>query len=145
MAAKDRHKVILLEWLGDPENEWLRRKELSTHVLGFSKGQQIHNVFSAAELNEIENEALELRRSKYSGKIAEVDSKLFEKAISGDHDAIKLVYEKFDGLIKRIHLKADVNSKSTMEAGSGLLKVLSALGEATTGRKEISDQGSDST
>jgi hypothetical protein len=65
MKAKDRHRIKLLEYLGNPENEWLTRSRLSTEALGFRRENQVYRVFTVEELNQIEVEALDIRRKKY--------------------------------------------------------------------------------
>lgn len=97
MKAKDRHRITLLEYLGNPENGFPSRLELSVQVLGFKSQQHIYKVFTPEELSEIEREALDIRRTKYASRIAMVDQGLIVKAASGDAQAAKLVYQRFEG------------------------------------------------
>ncbi len=97
LSAKEKGKVKLLEYLGNAENDFLSRGDLSTIVLGYKNSKQINRTFTAAELTEIEAEALEIRRKKYSSHISEVDLALLKKAKKGDAKAAKLVYQRFEG------------------------------------------------
>jgi hypothetical protein len=98
LAAKDRHRQTLIEYLTNPDNPYLTRSKLSTDVLGFSSQSVIYTHFSPDELAEIEHEALELRRSCYAAKLAQVDQGLLDSAIkSGGAAEAKLVYERFEG------------------------------------------------
>lgn len=97
MKSKDMHREKLLEYLGNPDNEFLPRCKLSTDVLGFKQEKQIHQVFSPDELRELESEALELRRKRYIRHISVADIALLNKAADGDVPAIKLAYQRFEG------------------------------------------------
>jgi len=94
-TAKDRARDKLLQYLGNPENEWLPRIKLSTEVLGYTTTTAIHNMFTADELCEIDNEALALRRKKYASRISEVDRGMLSKALV-DPQAARLIYQRFE-------------------------------------------------
>ncbi len=118
MTAKEKHKNKLLEYLGNPGNEWLDRATLSTEVLGYKQENGIHKCFSPAELNEIEAEALELRRKKYASCLARVDSGLLKEAANGNPNAAKLVYQRFEDWApktKQEHSFSKENLKEIME------------------------------
>lgn len=104
MKAKDRALIKLLEYLADPNNEWLHRQDLSTQVLGYKYGQHIHTLFTADELHAIEAEALELRRKRYSNALSKIDSALLVRALKSDASAI-LAYQRFEGWIPEIGTK----------------------------------------
>ncbi|RJQ76192.1 MAG: hypothetical protein C4519_14865 [Desulfobacteraceae bacterium] len=99
--TKDQHRDKLMIYLGNPENEWLSKMRLSTEVLGFSQENQIHKIFTPDELREIEMEALELRRQKYSRLVGLVDLALLKKAAEGDVGAAKLCYQRFENWSER--------------------------------------------
>lgn len=94
-TAKEQHKLKLLEYLANPENEIMNRSSLADKVLGITPSV-MYRTFNADELSEIEYEALRRRRSRYSLKISQVDNALFAKAIEGEVKAIELVYKKFE-------------------------------------------------
>ena len=104
MPSKTAHRTKLVEYLADPSNPILSRAELATQVLGFKYPQQIHIAFTAAELNEIEREALAIRRGKYASALARVDAGLLKKAAEGDPAAAKLVYQRFEGWSEKTNL-----------------------------------------
>ncbi len=97
MAAKDRWKCKIVEYLANPENDFPSREYLALDVLGMKHKQHLFRIFTGAELQEIEREALEIRRTKYAASIALVDKGLLRKAAEGDSAAAKLVYQRFDG------------------------------------------------
>jgi hypothetical protein len=101
MTAKEKHREKLLEYLGNPENEFLNRVRLAIEVLGFAKRESLYQTFTLDELNEIEAEALEIRRKKYKSEIAKADKALFKQAHGGDVAAIKLCYQKFEDWSER--------------------------------------------
>lgn len=101
MRAKDRHKNKLLEYLGNPENLFCNRLQMAVDVLEFKSPAYLYIVFTLDELNEIEAEALAIRRRKYSPEIAKVDKKLFQTAQGGDVPAAKLCYQRFEDWSER--------------------------------------------
>lgn len=96
MKAKDKHRLKLLEYLGNPENEFLNRVRLAIEVLEFSKRESLYQSFTVDDLDEIEAEALEIRRKKYKPGLATADKALLDKAKDGDVSAIKLCYQRFE-------------------------------------------------
>jgi hypothetical protein len=95
VTAKDKARVKLLDFLGNPDMPWPSRGDLSTYVLGYKNPHHIHNIFTAVELHEIDTEALVLRRQKYAPKIAEVDKGMLGKA-PHDTQAARLIYQRFE-------------------------------------------------
>lgn len=91
------HREKLLEYMSNPDNPVLDRKRLSIEVLGFSHASVIYTFFTPEELTKIEYEALELRRKRYAAKLMQVDIALFDRAITGDPQAIKLAYQRIEG------------------------------------------------
>ncbi len=102
MTAKEKAKDKLLKFLGNPDNVFLTRSELSTQVLGYKKENHIYKLFTPDELDDIEQKTLEIRRSKYSGKLANVDKALLDKANKGDVNAAKLCYQRFENWSERL-------------------------------------------
>ena len=102
-AVKNKHKTNLLEYLGDPDNEWLARAGMAVTVCGYKKGQSIYRVFSPAELDEIEREALELRKQRTAGRRAMVYDAMYQSAIGGDVQAMKAYLDRTEGpVVKKI-------------------------------------------
>lgn len=96
ISVKDRHRLKLLEYLSNPENEILLRSEWAEKLLGISPSGLYYH-FNADELTEVEGEALNRRRARYGVKLSQVDKALFERAIDDkDVKAIELVYKKFE-------------------------------------------------
>jgi len=98
ITAKERHRVKLVEYIGDPNNDFPSRAYMSTEVLKFSTKSQINRTFTPEELREIESEALELRRKKCARQSIEVDKNLIENAKKGDNPKwVELYYKRFEG------------------------------------------------
>lgn len=98
-TAKKAHRLTLLEYLSNPDNKFLNRTHLSTAVLGFSQGSNIYQVFNSEELTEIEDEALQARRKRYTAKLSRVDDAVFLRACSPEGTAAdaKLAYQRLEG------------------------------------------------
>jgi hypothetical protein len=96
-ATKMKNYDKLLAYLSDPSNPILNRSAWSKQVLGYKQAHSIYSHFSPDELNQIEWEALEIRRKRYASELSKVDKGVLEKAASGDSAAAKLAYQKFEG------------------------------------------------
>lgn len=94
--AKEAHTDKILEYLANPDNEWPTRQDLATKVLGISQGM-LYQHFTGVELDQLEAEALKLRRSQIARYSVNVDMALYKKAIEGDVAAAKLWYQRMEG------------------------------------------------
>lgn len=119
VTAKERNRDKLLRYLSNADNPWPDRKTLATTVLGYKHSQSIWTVFTGAELNEIEREALDNRRKRYASMLARADMGILRAAASGDARAAKLCYEKFENwsakTLVRLEGEMDINSLSDEE------------------------------
>ncbi|BEQ16027.1 hypothetical protein [Desulfoferula mesophila] len=95
--AKQAHEENILEYLTNPDNEWPTRQDLATKVLGISQGM-LYQHFTGAELDQLEAEALNLRRSQIARYSVKVDRALYDKAVEGDVSAMKLWYQRMEGM-----------------------------------------------
>ena len=100
---KEMHRSTLLEYLSNPDNEYLNRAGLATVVLGFTSPCVLYHIFTPLELKEIEAEALELRRTMYGAKLAKVDQAVLKRAASDEGTAAdaKLAYQRFENWSER--------------------------------------------
>jgi len=94
---KKSNYTKLLAFLSNPSNPKLDRAEYSTQVLGYKQEHAVYSFFSPEELNDIEWEALEIKRKRYASDMSEVDKGVLEKAAKGDAACAKLAYQKFEG------------------------------------------------
>jgi len=94
MKAKDRHRRKLLEHLADPNNDFPSRKEMAS-ICGIER-ITLYTHFTPDELSDIEHGALELRRKRYAKEISKADRALLREAETGNPQAIKLVYQRFE-------------------------------------------------
>jgi hypothetical protein len=105
VPIKEANKLKMLEYLGNPDNEWLDRSGVAKQVLGYKNPQPLWRQFSLSELVEIEREALDLRRGKYARHLAHVDHGLLKAAKAGDARAAKLVYQRFENWSEKTEVK----------------------------------------
>jgi len=100
--AKERHRLKLLEYLGNPNNDFPTRAYLSQQVLGFKLSHQINLVFSPGELQEIEFEALAERRRKCARESIKVDRNVVRQAQEGDNPKwAELYYKRFENWVEK--------------------------------------------
>jgi len=103
MKAKERHKIKLLKYLGNWENDFPKRIEMPG-ILGIQKST-LRKHFSPVELQEIENEGLELRK-KHSGRPrAQVYKSMLKEAKGGNISAQREFLDRTEGKLieKREH------------------------------------------
>jgi len=114
VTAKERNRDRLMRYLSDPENDWLDRKTLAIAVLGYKHSQSIWTVFTGAELDEIQREALDNRRKRYASMLARADMGILKAAAAGNPAAAKLAYQKFEGWTEKsqIRLEGELNLNS---------------------------------
>lgn len=99
MRKKEINKNKLLEYLGNPENEWLPRSALALTVLGYKNHVSLYRLFTTAELREIEDEAWESRKSKTHRQRANLYRALYEAGLAGDVAAIREFLNRTEGKV----------------------------------------------
>lgn len=111
ITAKEKARVKLLEYLGNPEHDFPSRAFMSNEILGYQHPNQVNILFTALELQEIEYEALEIRK-KNSAKIIGKAYKALEKQFDKSVPAIIEYLNRMEGKVSdRVKLDADVNAK----------------------------------
>jgi len=101
LSAKQRHRINLLKYLGNWENDFPNRTDY-LDILKI-KRTTLYKHFSPAELQEIENEALELRKKNTARPRAEVYQSLLAEAKSGNIRAIKEFLDRTEGKVVDKH------------------------------------------
>ena len=109
-VLKAKKRQVLIEYLSDPDNEPLPRCRLATQVLKYHQHSGMYVLFSPAELDQIEAEALDLRRRRFALALMRVDDGLLRRAAEGDPQAAKLAYMKFENWMPGERRKVDVTS-----------------------------------
>jgi hypothetical protein len=94
MEPAERHKLAIIEYIGDPDNPFPNRGQLS-EICGITD-QGLRKHFSPADLSEIERQGLDLRRTRYIKQAANIDAALMRKAEEGDAQAAKLFYQRIE-------------------------------------------------
>lgn len=100
MGKKINNKVKILEYLSDPENEFLSRGELSVTVLGYKHNRTIYRSLTPEELTEIELQAFEERKKKSVRRRSKVYDAIYQEAICGNVQAAKEFLDRTEGKVK---------------------------------------------
>ena len=112
LTAKDRARLKIMEYLSNPDNEFLPWVKLCHDICGYANSRQLFELFTIEERREIEQSALFERRKNGARQSAKVDQALFNKAVAGDVAAIKLWYQRIEGWSeKKQHEFPDMNCK----------------------------------
>jgi hypothetical protein len=135
LSAKQRHRINLLKHLGDWENIFPTRTDY-LNILGI-KRTTLYKHFSPAELQEIENEGLELRKKNTARLRAEVFQSLLAKAKSGNVPAIKEFLNRTEGKVKEIREHTGRNGEPLY--GGIQIELVSPKGK--TGKQESCGKG----
>jgi hypothetical protein len=99
MKNKEAYKTKILEYIGNPDNDFPNRQELASEI-GITKAT-LYKHFSPEELYDLEITGLELRRKRYAPRLSKADLALIKKAEEGDVSAIKLCYQRFEDWAER--------------------------------------------
>lgn len=97
MLAKDRHKINLLKYLGDWENNFPKRIEMHG-ILGIKRAT-LRKHFTADDLAEIESEGLALRKKHSAVPRAEIYSSMLDEAKDGNIPAQKEFLDRTEGKV----------------------------------------------
>ena len=99
MTAKEKHRAKMISFWGDPENEFISRRNMFTDILKI-KGPTFYHHFSPLELCEIESEAEQLRRDRSARQRSEVMQALHTCATeSGNVSAAKEFLDRTEGKV----------------------------------------------
>ena len=108
LSAKEKHKMKLLKYLGNWENDFPLRIKMPG-ICGISLSTFYHH-FSSEDLQEIEDEALALRKKNSTRQRAEVYTAMQREAMGGNVKAMKEFLDRTEGKVPD-KLQADVTSK----------------------------------
>ena len=99
MGAKEINRQKLLEYLGNPENEFLGRNAYAVAVLGYKQPVSMYKVFSPTDLDEIEAEAFEIRKKRCVKQLTRIYGKLYQEAQKGSITAAKEFLNRVEGKV----------------------------------------------
>ena len=95
-SARERHRQEILDYIGNPANDFPTRAVLAAHVCGFASMKSLYRFFTPGELHELEAEGLAIRRLKYAPQLSAIDKGIIQAASEGDAQAAKLCYQRFE-------------------------------------------------
>lgn len=125
MKAKERARLKIIEYIGNLDHDFPKRAELATEVCQYKNRKYLYQLFTPAELTQLEREGLEIRRSKYARYSTIVDRSVIKKAAVGDMKAAELFYKRFEGWTEKT--KADLNGKLNVNIEDAKRKLLDGL------------------
>jgi hypothetical protein len=98
MTAKERHRKKMLEFWGNPENDFVNRVTMHTEVLGLT-AQTFYRHFTPFEIQDIENEAYDTRKKNSTRQRGEVIQALYEEGKTGNVPAAKEFLDRTEGKV----------------------------------------------
>jgi hypothetical protein len=111
MTAKDKHKINLLKYLGDPENDFPTARQDYTKILDISIAT-LYGHFSPQDFQDIEAEAYDLRKKNSSKQRAVLLKTLYTEGKGGSVPAIKEFLDRTEGKVSdklAVSGKVDMN------------------------------------
>lgn len=118
MHEKKRYRQKLIEYLGDPDNEFLSRTQMHRQLLGVT-AKTFYKHFKPPEILDIENESMELRKKNSARRRSAVYTTLYNKAIEGNIHAIKEFLNRIEG---RVPNRLDhASTDGTMSPKQGII------------------------
>jgi len=133
-VLKTKKRQVLIEYLSDPDNEPLPRCRLATQVLKYHQHSGMYALFSPAELDQIEAEALDLRRRRFALALMRVDDGLLRRAAEGDPQAAKLCYQKFENWSPNERRQIDLTSELKIAV---FKEIMSEIADANRGFEDL--------
>ena len=114
MTSKERHRKRILDFLGNPDNDYPPRQDYAK-LCNFSI-QRMYQVFPPAELQDIENEAYEIRKKNSTKQRSEVLKAMLAEAKSGNVSAANLFLERTEGKVAdKLQMSGKVDSNLKIE------------------------------
>lgn len=98
-TRREMHRQHIVEYLSDPDNEWLSRTDIALNVCNYKQAHAIYRIFTPTELDELEREALEIRKKRSAGRRAKVYDAMYNSALGGDVQAQKAYLDRMEGPI----------------------------------------------
>jgi len=108
MTAKDKHRLKMVLYWGNPNNEFIDRQTMFTDVLKI-KSASFYQHFSVEELFEIEGEAAQMRRDRSARQRTNVLKSLYKTAI--DDSSVPAAKEFLDRTEGKVTDKHEVTGK----------------------------------
>jgi len=130
---KHKKREILLSYLGDPENEVLPRYRLAKEVLHYRQSGGMYRLFTPLELDQIEAEALDIRRKRFALQLMKADQGLLRRAAEGDPTACRLVYQRFEGWEPSVRKRVDVTAELRAQVFREILDEIAGHGNEDLG------------
>lgn len=149
LSKRDILRERIVDYLGDPDNDvpvsdepgasklWDSYANIS-HIFGY-KGNRIVQTFSRRELYGIEKEALDLRRTRFSKPLKQIDDALISRALGGDVSAIKLAYQRLEGWSEKTTLSGDRENPVELSV-THMLDQVENSGRKLPGKDESEDE-----
>lgn len=99
------NKAKLLDYLGNPENDWPKRSDYSRLILDYKKPHQIYVTLSPQILTEIESDAIEIRKARSARQRSIILDSLFQRAKGYSHVDTKFFKTSDDDIIHEEYIK----------------------------------------
>lgn len=98
-SVKERNRVKLVEYIGNPDNEFPDRTEMAVTVLGYTTTVTLYRQFKPFELSEIEAEGFELRKKRSARERSKMYKSLYDEGLKGNVQAAREYLDRTEGKV----------------------------------------------
>lgn len=98
-TEKERKTLKVIEYIGDPENDFPSRTEIALDILGYADKSGYYALFSTTEMSKIEEDGLDLRKQNSKRERTIVYSALLKEAKKGNVAACKEYLDRIEGKV----------------------------------------------
>lgn len=99
LSKKDENRLKVVEYIGDPDNDFPTRTEIALTVLGYAQKTAFYSSFTTAEMAEMEEEGLALRKQNSKRERSIVYTALLKEAKKGNVAACKEYLDRTEGKV----------------------------------------------
>lgn len=98
-SGKEKRKMQVVEYIGNPENAFPTRTEIALDVLKYTEKTSYYKLFTTKEMAELEEEGLQLRKENSKRERAVVYESLLREAKKGNVQACKEYLDRTEGKV----------------------------------------------
>lgn len=97
--AKKKSRMKLVEFIGNPDNEFPNRTDMAVTVLGYKTTVSLYRLFTPLELSEIEGEGFELRKKRSARERSKIYKSLYDEGLKGNVQAAREYLDRTEGKV----------------------------------------------
>lgn len=98
-TEKEKKRIKVIEYIGNPENDFPTRTEIALDVLGYTQKTSYYKLFETSEMADMEEKGLALRKENSKRERSIVYDSLLKEAKKGNVQACKEYLDRTEGKV----------------------------------------------